>query len=338
MGTIQQPKAKEEVQKDNLDSMLLLKITGMALLVAPAMAADCDSLIGTQPGTRFPVVENPGDLPGCGASRCKDPNTWVGRVWARKDYCEDNGMRLCTIQELKNGHAQGTGCKFDSKEVWSSSPCSGGRWTYNWVDGTQECRVETYGASIRCCADDAPEPTGTCPFANGMTGHGCPNLMTKSNGSCKTGKIARCVQCSGCDYYKVDQANEQASRSYLGTTHTAQNAESLASAQQSGKSPTFLVHYGDACKNPLCQLNACPSQSAIDTAMMPMNVESAQNFTTRDEAWSNNPNLSESDLKCRSLQQRWGLVAVTCPPQVHHLIYVLHCLQIGPAICQAPNV
>lgn len=51
-----------------------------------------------------------------------------------------------------------------------------------------------------------------------MTGHGCPNRMTKSNGSCKTGTIARCVQCSGCDYYKVDKANEQArlaSRSYL---------------------------------------------------------------------------------------------------------------------------
>ena len=57
--------------------------------------------------------------------------------------------------------------------------------------------------------------TGTCPFANGMTGHGCPNRLTKSNGSCKTGTIARCVQCSGCDYYKVDQQNEQASRSYL---------------------------------------------------------------------------------------------------------------------------
>merc|ERR1712063_122000 len=72
-----------------------------------------------------------------------------------------------------------------------------------------------------------------------------------------------------------------------------------------------------------------------------MAVGFVRNFTASDGAWSNNPNtpnLSESDLKCRSLQQRWGLVAVTCPPQVHHLIYVLHCLQIGPAICQAPNV
>jgi len=194
--------------------MLLLKITGMALLVAPAMAADCDSLIGTQPGTRFPVVKNPGDLPGCGASFCKDPNKWVGRVWARRDWCEDNGMRLCTIQELRNGHAQGTGCKFDSKEVWSSSPCRGGfgRWTFNFKESTQECRAETYGASIRCCADDAPPPPPSCPFVDGMTGS-CPYRMTKSNGSCKTGTIARCVQCSGCDYYKVDDANAQASRS-----------------------------------------------------------------------------------------------------------------------------
>merc|ERR1711862_331935 len=189
MGTIQHPKAKEEFQKDNLDSMLLLKITGMALLVAPAMAADCDSLIGAQPGTRFPVVKNPGDLPGCGASFCK---------------------------ELRNGHAQGTGCKFDSKEVWSSSPCRGGfgRWTFNFKESTQECRAETYGASIRCCADDAPPPPPSCPFVDGMTGS-CPYRMTKSNGSFKTGTIARCVQCSGCDYYKVDEANAQASRSYL---------------------------------------------------------------------------------------------------------------------------
>merc|ERR1712137_318456 len=158
MGTIQQPKAKEEVQKDNLDSMLLLKIASMALLVAPAMAAYCDSLIGTQPNpnTFTEVTANSGLLPGCGASRCTDPNNWVGRVWARKDYCENHGMRLCTIEELENGHAQGTGCQFDSKEVWSSSWCSGGRWTYNWNDSTKVCRVQSYGASIRCCADDAP--------------------------------------------------------------------------------------------------------------------------------------------------------------------------------------
>jgi len=137
--------------------MLLLKITGMALLVAPAMAAYCDSLIGTKfDNFDTEVRANSGLTPGCGASRCVDPDKWVGRVWARKDYCEDNGMRLCTLHELKNGHAQGTGCHFDSKEVWSSSSCSGGRWTYNWNDSTQVCRVESYGASIRCCANDAP--------------------------------------------------------------------------------------------------------------------------------------------------------------------------------------
>merc|ERR1711862_490250 len=60
--------------------------------------------------------------------------------------------------------------------------------------------------------DAAPPPPPSCPFVDGMTGS-CPYRMTKSNGSCKTGTIARCVQCSGCDYYKVDDANEQASRS-----------------------------------------------------------------------------------------------------------------------------
>merc|ERR1712137_454716 len=145
MGTIQQPKAKEEVQKDNLDSMLLLKITGMALLVAPAMAAaHCNSLIGSQFNNfATEVRENKGDLPGCGASRCKDPDIWVGRVWARKDYCEEHGMRLCTLKELKDGHAQGTGCNFDAKDVWSSDTCYFGRWTYNWAKGTKRALTKT---------------------------------------------------------------------------------------------------------------------------------------------------------------------------------------------------
>jgi len=198
MGTIQQPKAKEEVQKDNPDSMLLLKITGMALLVAPAMAAYCDSLIGTKfDNFDTEVRANSGLTPGCGASRCVDPDKWVGRVWARKDYCEDNGMRLCTIKELKDGHAQGTGCQFDAKDVWSSTSCLFGRWTYNWAEKKKTCKNEDDNASIRCCADDNPQRL-TCPKRTDWS-----DLMKAK----KTWGLspATCVLCSGCDHYEVPE-------------------------------------------------------------------------------------------------------------------------------------
>merc|ERR1711965_1122222 len=191
MGTIQQPKAKEEVQKDNLDSMLLLKITGMALLVAAAMA------------------------------------------------------------------------------------------------------------------------TGTCPFTNGMGG-GCANRMTKPNGSCKTGMVATCVLCSGCDYYKVDQANEQATTSYLlDNPHCAR-------CRKLGK-PTAIRRKSDFSGG----LWNCLQKPAVPAKCF-------------DFAKCNRINDPNERGTCKNFYgKRWGLVAVTCPPQIHHLIYVLHCLQIGPAICQA---
>jgi len=147
---------------------------------------------------------------------------------ARNDYCQVNGMRLCTINELRKGHAQGTGCKFDGEEVWSSSPCGtdgSGRWTFNFKERSQTCRAQNDKVSIRCCADFAP-PERSCPFAESMDNE-CPPLMVEDDGSCKTSTIARCVQCSGCDYYKVDEANEQATRSYLRINPHCANCRNL---------------------------------------------------------------------------------------------------------------
>jgi len=206
--------------------MLLLKITGMALLVAPAMAAYCDDLIGTTPEYFTRVRANKDGLPGCGASRCKDINKWVGRTFSKTSVCEDNGMRLCTIQELEAGHAKGTGCDFDDQEIWSSSKCDEGgvvgRSTYHWGHKKRFCREEHKGKSIKCCADDRPEPTpeptvartGTCDLASPLS-DGCKNLMTQPNGSCRTGTINTCVLCSGCDYYGVNVENEQDSATYM---------------------------------------------------------------------------------------------------------------------------
>lgn len=67
-------------------------------------------------------------------------------------------MRLCTLEELAAGHAANTGCIFDLKEVWSSTDCDGGAGKWTWIKSQNKktCRNVDYGASIRCCADDAP--------------------------------------------------------------------------------------------------------------------------------------------------------------------------------------
>jgi len=247
--------------------MLLLKITGMALLVAPAMAAYCDDLIGTTPEYFKEVKANKDGLPGCGTSRCIEYGNWVGRTWSKTQVCEDNGMRLCTIQELQAGHAVSTGCDFDDYEIWSSSECGEGkRWTYLHRTRESECRKEDKGKSIKCCADFKPEPEptpeptpkptpGPCAF---HVSNQCRYLLTKSNGSCppfmklpwmredSADTIrAECVLCSGCDYYKVDQANEQASRSYLRNNPHCARCRKLGKRTAIRKTEDFSGPYGD---------------------------------------------------------------------------------------------
>merc|ERR1712137_762596 len=205
MGTIQQPKAKEAVQKDNLDSMLLLKITGMALLVAAAMAA-------------------------------------------------------------------------------------------------------------------------SCPFTADM-GHGrgiCLNLMTRPNGSCKKTKIARCVQCSGCKYYTEDDENQLDSRSYLNENPHCKRCRQHGKRTEINKKSDFSGRKLWKCLRSRFVPSTCFEEAEDELCKRIHDVDD-RNTCHKFYQLDLTPN--------RSLEH-----ALTCPPQVHHLIYVLHCLQIGPAICQSPNV
>jgi len=43
--------------------------------------------------------------------------------FAAENFCEDQGMRLCTVDELENDAAQGTGCNYDDKLVWTRETC-----------------------------------------------------------------------------------------------------------------------------------------------------------------------------------------------------------------------
>ena len=39
-------------------------------------------------------------------------------------FCEEQGLRLCTEIEIKSGSGEATGCYFDTKLVWTSTPCN----------------------------------------------------------------------------------------------------------------------------------------------------------------------------------------------------------------------
>ena len=84
-------------------------------------------------------------------------------------WCADRGMRLCTKDEIDSNVAAGTGCGYDLRRIWSSTPCNYSRyWTLpghnkHWTLGTyvpprlyNECSHSTEKHYVRCCADYEP--------------------------------------------------------------------------------------------------------------------------------------------------------------------------------------
>jgi len=61
------------------------------------------------------------DYAGTSGSR---PGCVMGVTFAEAEQvCEDAGMRLCTIVEVKDLVGRGTGCQFDHGSVWTSTEC-----------------------------------------------------------------------------------------------------------------------------------------------------------------------------------------------------------------------
>eukprot|EP00041_Stephanoeca_diplocostata_P030623 m.932583 g.932583 ORF g.932583 m.932583 type:complete len:1575 (+) comp23791_c0_seq1:275-4999(+) len=89
-------------------------------------------------------------------------------TWSEaKDFCEEQGARLCTQTELATDETHGSGCNYDYNQIWSSTSCescSGSLsylvdWGYSLAGGaTAEspndpvCRVASDKAYARCCA------------------------------------------------------------------------------------------------------------------------------------------------------------------------------------------
>jgi len=123
---------------------------------AAKSASNCEDLGWTN-------AESIGDSAVCGETKpsgeCSGEVTWS----EAKDFCEGAGARLCKIEEIAD--AEGTGCRYDGKLLWTSTACANG---YSAVPGIEKptnpeprCEEE-YGEGIytRCCADVAGAPVG----------------------------------------------------------------------------------------------------------------------------------------------------------------------------------
>ncbi|MBR58259.1 MAG: hypothetical protein CMH54_09585, partial [Myxococcales bacterium] len=82
------------------------------------------------------------------------------------DFCARKGGRLCSYEELNADEVRDTGCGYDSKRIWSSTPCGDGRfWTQSGSSEQEafypkQCTpMAAAGVHVACCADVDPDPS-----------------------------------------------------------------------------------------------------------------------------------------------------------------------------------
>ena len=87
----------------------------------------------------------------------KGLKTWVDAL----GFCEDGGARLCTLAELQNDEARGSGCGLDGQLVWADTWCSPFEYYLGYGATTggssTDCRDPFVGnpASVRCVSPTA---------------------------------------------------------------------------------------------------------------------------------------------------------------------------------------
>lgn len=121
------------------------RIEGSSAMTCQALGWDATTSAGASPFV-------------CAASKiggeCHDDKTHE----EASDACASVGGRLCTAAELTADEAKGSGCKADSKRVWSSDACEGGfihqaGASKNLNTMPAACGDSSATASVRCCAD-----------------------------------------------------------------------------------------------------------------------------------------------------------------------------------------
>ena len=86
-----------------------------------------------------------------GSKQCSSDETYAAAV----EICSAAGARICTADEVGTGVTESTGCRFNSKLVWTSTSCGNGKVykSRGKGNGVSKCVAETKTAAVQCCAD-----------------------------------------------------------------------------------------------------------------------------------------------------------------------------------------
>ena len=96
----------------------------------------------------------------CGASKWPSQGCTSATSLANAEkLCSSIGARLCSLEELRRGEVRGTGCRLNSRKVWTLQPCVD-RWGLaGYIAGkgrdgsSSACLNHLSTAGVRCCAD-----------------------------------------------------------------------------------------------------------------------------------------------------------------------------------------
>eukprot|EP01050_Picozoa_sp_SAG11_P005374 SAG11_NODE_375_length_10004_cov_18.136699_2_plen_336_part_00 len=174
--------------------------------ITPRSAASCSDLSQRS----FSNLLGSNDV--CGASNFEDPHgvacagptekcCHTTTFLAAHEICIHAGARLCSLEELQDNEAAGTGCGFDAKHVWTSTRgvCAEGAFMaaagnvahQNQVDNIPaECTSLGHHLAVRCCGDAVAADTeeDTCDsMASLLT---CGELRTISGAEWADGATA----------------------------------------------------------------------------------------------------------------------------------------------------
>eukprot|EP00054_Salpingoeca_dolichothecata_P025910 m.183153 g.183153 ORF g.183153 m.183153 type:complete len:3304 (+) comp25500_c0_seq1:45-9956(+) len=169
----------------------------VGLILAKLSASSCQSL-----GWPLQHEAQPLSTHVCGSPECAlntpDSSSLLPVSHAEAEsMCQGQGARLCTMPELLGQEAAITGCPYNKRQVWSSTPCT----TCN-MDGyfthaaslehrqvfPKACTSSKNGtAYVTCCADDA------APCENAGNGDGNCTVLNRSPCSTIRHTCGRCL-------------------------------------------------------------------------------------------------------------------------------------------------
>jgi len=92
----------------------------------------------------------------CTAAAGGSCRTQRGRWTAARDWCEEAGQRLCSMEELMDGACSGSGCSGNgsNKWVWSQSSCAANKkWRVRANGSARSCKHKRKRYWSRCCSE-----------------------------------------------------------------------------------------------------------------------------------------------------------------------------------------